>query len=411
MREREQLDREARKRELKKNMIRHTPKEPERKRKKKKSIWLKIFLILGLLGVIGFLLNDFIISNLINYKNYSLEWSKELSQGSIVGYEKFNKYIIKYSKDGIVCLTQNAEELWIDSYEMKDPIIAKSSDYIAIADRQGKSIYIYDEKGRVGAVNTTLDISRISLADSGVLVALMEDDTSTSIQFYSKEGNPIDISVKNSLAGDGYPIDIAVSGDAKNLLVAYQYINNYKMSGRIVFYNFSEIGQNIPNRIVGGFDEDFADSFISKVNFSEGLNSYAIASSGVYFFSSKNILSPTITDAYLESSQISTVAYSEDYVATLIDDATGTHKYKLKVYSKDGKLLFEKYFDEEYDRISIDENYIFLYNDDSLLIYNSSAKEKFKGSLEFPVLKILKGGADNKLILLGSSKMNYIKLR
>ena len=351
------------------------------------------------------------MGKLYKYKSYSLKWTKELKQGSIVGYETFNDYIIKYSKDGVVCLDRSGNEVWIDSYEMKDPIVSVSSSYVAIADRQGTNIYIFGKDGRIGSASTGLPISRISLSDIGVLAVIVEDSSSTAINFFSKEGNVIDITVKNSLTGDGYPTDISLSPDGNNLLVSYQYIQNSMLKGSVVFYNFSNIGKNTPNRIMGGFNEPFEDSLISKVSFSKKLDSYVLASSGVYFFTSQNIVSPKLKSSFPEQSEIKSVAYNKDYIVMIVDNITDLYKYTLKVYSTNGRLVLEKGINYDYERLDIDKDYIFLSDNNSCLVYNIEGKVKFESDLEFPVLKFLKAGMGDGLILLGDSKMNYIDLK
>lgn len=399
-------DRAARqKNQLKEVKSKNSSKDPKKKSRAGAFI-LFVVVILLLWGSFILIKNKF-----YKYKSYSLKWTKELKQGSIVGYETFNDYIIKYSKDGVVCLDRSGNEVWIDSYEMKDPIVSVSSSYVAIADRQGTNIYIFGKDGRIGSASTGLPISRISLSDIGVLAVIVEDSSSTAINFFSKEGNVIDITVKNSLTGDGYPTDISLSPDGNNLLVSYQYIQNSMLKGSVVFYNFSNIGKNTPNRIMGGFNEPFEDSLISKVSFSKKLDSYVLASSGVYFFTSQNIVSPKLKSSFPEQSEIKSVAYNKDYIVMIVDNITDQYKYTLKVYSTNGRLVLEKGINYDYERLDIDKDYIFLSDNNSCLVYNIEGKVKFESDLEFPVLKFLKAGMGDGLILLGDSKMNYIDLK
>ena len=386
------------------------PKKPSVVPKKNKKTRLFPVIIVCILIFTGIF---FVVKNkFYKYKNYSLKWTKELHQGSIVGYETFQDYIIKYSKDGVVCLDRTGGEVWIDSYEMKDPIVSVSTSYMAIADRQGTNVYIFEKNGRIGSASTGLPISRISLSDSGVLAAIVEDNNSTSIIFFSKEGNPIDITIKNSLTGDGYPTDIGLSPDGSNLIVSYQYIKSSMLKGNVVFYNFSDIGKNIPNRIMGGFNEPFEDSLISKVNFTGKSDSYVLASNGVYFFTSQNIITPKLKSSFPEQSEIKSVAYDKDHIVMIVDNISDQYKYTLKLYTTKGKLLWEKGINYDYERLDIDKDYIFLSDNNSCVIYNTEGNVKFESDLEFLVLKFLKAGFfSDGLILLGDSKMNYINLK
>ena len=58
-----------------------------------------------------------------SYTTYSVEWQKDVSQGSLVGYEPFSGGLLKYSKDGVTFISGKGDELWVDTYEMKNPMI------------------------------------------------------------------------------------------------------------------------------------------------------------------------------------------------------------------------------------------------------------------------------------------------
>ena len=59
----------------------------------------------------------------------------------------------------------------------------------------------------------------------------------------------------------------------------------------------------------------------------------------------------------------------------------------------------------------MDSGYIFLYNDNSAIIYNMYGVEKYKGGLDFQVLKCLKGNAPNEFVLIGAAKIKTIRLK
>lgn len=56
------------------------------------------------------------------------------------------------------------------------------------------------------------------------------------------------IQIKTNMGGNGYPLDISLSGDGTQLIASYVLIQNGELKNRVVFYDFSEIGKNIPNR-------------------------------------------------------------------------------------------------------------------------------------------------------------------
>lgn len=147
---------------------------------------------------------------------------------------------------------------------MKNPIVSVMGDYAAIADRQSNSIYICNTDGTQGSATTVLPVSKVAVSGTGVVAAVMEDASSSYINFFRKDGTPLDVQIKTNMGGNGYPLDISLSGDGTQLIASYVLIQNGELKNRVVFYDFSEIGKNIPNRLVGGFDEQFQGTIVEK---------------------------------------------------------------------------------------------------------------------------------------------------
>lgn len=60
------------------------------------------------------------------------------------------------------------------SVRNETPIVDVCGDYLAIADKNSNTIYIFNKKGKVGEVNTSYPIIKIEVAQQGVVAALLE---------------------------------------------------------------------------------------------------------------------------------------------------------------------------------------------------------------------------------------------
>lgn len=45
------------------------------------------------------------------------------------------------------------------------------------------------------------------------------------------------------MSGDGYPIDISISSDAKKLIASFIKVSGDEIKTNVVFYNFSDVGK------------------------------------------------------------------------------------------------------------------------------------------------------------------------
>jgi len=345
------------------------------------------------------------------YTTYETSWEIPINEGSLVGYEAFGSNVLKYTKDGASYTDNRGKNIWTESYEMKAPIVSVKGEYAAIADQQGNHIYICNTEGRQGEATTVLPISKVAVSGTGVVAAVLEDSASSYITFFKKDGSALDIIVKTNMAGDGYPLDISLSQDGTQLMCSYIYLQSGEMKNRVVFYDFSEIGKNVSNRLVGGFDEPFVGTMAPKVVYMREPYSCAFSGNGPVFFSSKNLASPAlVAQSGMEEDNIESVFYSDDYAAVIVRNSIGEYASRLDVFSADGKKVMSKEFTYEYTGAQLDGKLVILYNEDSCRIFNLAGVEKLYATFDFPVSKIRAGRFPDTLIVTGPQQMREIRL-
>lgn len=72
---------------------------------------------------------------------------------------------------------------------------------------------------------------------AGIVAAVLEDTTANYINLYNTDGSKI-YTVKTTLAGDGYPLDISISEDATKLIASYLYVSGESIKTNVVFTTF-----------------------------------------------------------------------------------------------------------------------------------------------------------------------------
>lgn len=368
--------------------------------------------IIILLVFLGVLIAAFTwFSRFKTYEKIKLKWIHELNEGSLVDYESLGNGFLKYSKDGVVYLKPSGKDVWIESYEMSNPRIDKNGKYIIVFDVGGYKIESYTKDGRTSTIETELPILKAVTSRTGIVTVLVEDSRSTYILFYDKEGSKLDISIKSKLSGDGFPTDIAISPDGTALMATFQYLKGSSMMGRVVFYDFSEIGQNMPNRVVGGFDEEFVSSMVARVRFLDKINSVAIASDGLYFFSSKNVASPKLIKTIKAEEDIEAVDFDEDKLCVVYKNNSEKYNHTIYVYSKEGNVIFKKEFLGGFSELDMQNGYIYMTKNDKAIIMNMSGVIKYSGSMDVNVYKIVKSGFLSEFTVLGEKDFRGIVLK
>lgn len=409
-------DKELKKQEIKNRIIDTSDLEedtPRSRRRQNADIFTQgrrvVILLLVLVGII--ILGLAFQNRFKTHTKFKLKWMHELSEGSLVDYISLGNGFLKYSKDGAVYLKKNGKNVWVDSYEMSNPKTNTNGKYAIVFDVGSKQIVSYTKEGKAASIDTELPIIKAIVSKSGVVTALVEESKSTDIVFFDNEGKKLDITVKSKLSGDGFPTDIAISPDGTALLAAFQYLKGSSMMGRVVFYDFSEIGKNMPNRVVGGFDEEFVSSMVARVKYLDKINSVAIASDGLYFFSSKNIASPKLVKTIKAESDIEAVAFEGDRLCVVYKNTSEKYNHTLYIYSKAGSVLLKKEFAGDFNKLDMQKGYIYMTKNDNAIIMNTSGVIKYSCSLDVNIHKIVKSGFLSGFTVLGDNDFRGIVLK
>ena len=355
------------------------------------------------------------------FYDFQVVWEKNLTEenqeaaiqgeGSFCGYMEFGDGVIKYTKDGASYIDSRGKAIWIQSYEMKSPFVTVNGDFAAIGDKQGNSIYICDRSGCQGQVTTTLPVLSLSVSAKGVVASVQEDSKASYIYLYKKDGSALDIYVKSLLSGDGYPVDVSLSPGGTQWITSFMYLDQGMIKNKIVFYNFG-LGKNDPKRVVGVFlPEDLSDAMAGRVRFMDESHAVIFTDKGLQFFSTRVETSPESVNQILLDENVRSISYTDKYAGVITDNGEGADPYCLRVYRPDGSQVFETTFSYQYTGFDIDGDLVTLYNDNSCCVYNMAGTEKFSGSFDFTVTKVLSGRFPGTLLVLGTQKMEEIRLK
>lgn len=383
-------------------------RKAERKVKRKHlRMWLIVLLLIAVAAVASF---QYIKGH--EYETYTVAWEKTVpaSESGFTGYEKFGDNLLKYTKDGASYIDKSGNPVWSLSYQMKSPICYVNGDYAAIADQQGNSIYICDKTGLRGEAKTLLPILRVSVSAYGVVAALVEDSKASYVTFYKSDGSDLDWGIKTVMEKSGFIMDLSMSPEGTQVVVSVVYLQDGTLKNRVVFYNFSEFGKSYPDRLVGGFDE-FSDSICPRVRFLNEDRMVAVADDQLAFFSLENVTSPEMVKQIPVEEEIQSVAYSDSYVAIVVDNPAGEYDYRLDVYKADGSPAFSKEFNFQFRQIDIDGDFVIMYNENSCKVYSMSGKERFTGEFDFTISKVTRGPQFNSLIITGGDTMRELRLK
>jgi len=378
------------------------------------SIGMLVLILVGgvLLGFLAF----YIVNRTREYNDFEVLSETPGNDATRMTYEAYNDSLIKYSQEGITYLDKDGQAIWVESYKMKQPVAVVSDKYIAVADLNGNSVYIFNENGRVNYTETPYTICNIDVASQGVFAVVLENETENYIEIYDKNGQEI-AKHRTTIADSGYPMDITLSNDGTKLMTSFVTVNGVTVENSIAAYNYGDVGQNAADRLVGGFN-NLGDTIVPKIEFLSNDVACAFGDNQfiVYSMREKPSEKARITDF---QGEIQSIFYNSKYIGVvertssmLADDAgdESLSPYLIRVYNTNGNLQFSKPLEFSYNYLYATEDELIVVGMSECRIYDFSGRLKFSYSFPKEVVNLIPTGNPEQYIVVFDDATEMIHL-
>lgn len=331
------------------------------------------------------------------FDSYKVEYTMEISDEVDNEFYPYKTGVLKYSSDGMAYI-DGGKEIWNQGFEIKNPVMDICGDYVAIAEEDSNDINIYNASGEAYKVSASYPVKNLEVSRQGVVAAVLADETANYIEVIAKDGTQIAIG-RTVLQGDGYPVDISISEDATKVAASYLAVTSGEIQSKIVFYNYSEVGKNETDRIVGGFN-DFEDSLIPDIEF---INENTVAAIGDNIIAIYSIdETPSEVARIKVKNEIQSVVYDDKYIALIVkNDESG--KNMLQVYDLTGKKVLSQEEEFAYSGIKMSDGNIIMYNDTECKVVSVAGVTKFKYNFTMGITSIVPVSGEEFIFISGKN--------
>lgn len=341
------------------------------------------------------------------YKDYKIVRSIKLGETYGCQFYEFGKNTLRYSNDGITYINEK-DTVWNQPFEMKSPLIDVCRATVAIAEYKGNTIYICNQSGAVGQVSTKYPIESIEVSDQGIVAAITFDQKVNYIEVYDKAGNQLAEGRMSLMAETGHPTCMSISPDGTKLAVGFLYVDGSEIKSKVVFYNFSEVGKNNSDRIMGVFGH-YDKSIVADVEFVDNNTIAAFGSDIVTIYNMKQ--KPSIKYEKEFGEKVRSVFYSKNYIGIVYATEDSGEPYKIEVMDKTGRTVFKKKIGIEYTNIKFDGDNVVVYSETELEIYAFNGTRKYKTEWEEKLVDILVTDKEYQYTLITSEGLKTIQLK
>lgn len=339
------------------------------------------------------------------YLTYDVDQSVSLESNLSAGYGLTSDGVFRYSRDGASVIGAKGEEVWNVSFSMSNPIADTCGKCAVVADKDFKSLYIFDGTGSANPITTEYPIEKAVISAQGVVAVWMDDGTQDFFSLYSKDGQCL-VDMNTLTATSGFPVDIAISNDGTKLITTYVEFEAENLKTQLTFYNFGDVGENYVDGLVGL--EKFEGELLADVAFLNSNLCAAFGEKGFTLFSMDEI--PEKITSVPISEEIESVSYSGKYIGVIVNSTSLGTDYVARIYDTKGKLVDERALSERYEHFEISGSEVILYSDLQLLIYRIGGAEKIQTAFPKNVNCIYSINEGDAYLLVGEQYAERIKL-
>ncbi|MCR4649453.1 MAG: DUF5711 family protein [Lachnospiraceae bacterium] len=326
-----------------------------------------------------------------------------ISTGSDV-YRFGNNFIVCNS-DGVKCVNYKGEQIWNEAFSMQKPLIDITEGMVAVADYNGSSIYMMDEKNVLGRIDTGMPIRKFKAAGSGYVMAVLDNTDNTPIYVYNTAGEEM-LYFNTTMKGYGYPLEIAISDNGILGAVSYLNVDKGSFYSSLGFYNFGEVGQNYQDSLMSSYK--YQNALVPEVEFAGNNKAVAVADNRIMFFSGDQ-MPQSNGEILITEEKILSVYEDKNYVALFYESEDSAYNFRADIYDYDARLRDKVYFDIEHTNVFFDNNRIVLYNNEEVLIHVIGGRDKFIGTLEDGILALIPTSSPKRFIQVTPNRIKTLE--
>lgn len=342
------------------------------------------------------------------YTDYEILSEKIINQAAGAQSMRLGDSILTYSHDGVHCTDKNGTEVWNQTFEMQDIMIATCGDVVAISDYNGREVYVLNTKEKICQITTTMPIKNIAVSAEGRVAVAVIDGKDTWIHVYENDGRRA-FEQKTTMSQSGYPVEFSFSPNGELLAMSCIFVDAGVVKSQIVFYNLGPVGSNKTDFFVSA--DTYPDVIIPYIKFLSNSMAVAVGDDRILFYSGSQV--PALHTTQLLEDEIQGIYQDGDYIGVLFRSDMIEMRNKIDIYRSDAQKMGTYYFNIPFYDMIFTKDYFVAYADTQCVIKTYDDIEKFSGSFDRAVdLLIPVGkGIGYKFAMVSDGRINTIQLK
>lgn len=342
-------------------------------------------------------------------KSYRVIAAMEKKDNHDTVYQNFKGKILKYNRDGIALLDKQGKKVWNQSYQMKEPRMEIQGQYIAVADIGGTQVYLLNAKGKAVRTEVALPILQVTVAKQGVIALLLQGENYNNISVYYPMDTvrPLRYEMKIAHEKNGFPLEISLAPSGEKMATSYVNVSEGKVENTLNFYNFNVSDAESADNLIGFFR--YHKMIAAKTYFFDDSFACAVGEKSIAFYSVKG--KPRLLVKRDFDEIIRSISCRANGIAIVLENAGKGEQYKILQYDKKGRKVFEKTWDDLYEKIQLEQTQLLLYGNGSYSSIRKNGTVKFQLAIPEEIAYIMPTKNIREYLLCSDKKIEQIRLK
>lgn len=311
--------------------------------------------------------------------------------GNVSRYVGTDGGTLRYSADGAALLDRDFNARWNLTFTMTNVSVDVCGSEILLYDRQGTSVVVCSSGGKVASFSTELPILRARISGADTVAALLDSGSTVEFVYYAKDGSEI-ASGRSGMSDPGYAAALAVSDDGMQVCISYMNASEGGLGSTLRIYDFSsEKKESGDNLVMSG---NLDGSLVPDVAYLGSGIFAAFGDDAFYIYRGTEKAAEVNFDE-----EIVSIFYDAAHLGFIFPSDDTDHRYKMQIYSLNGKLRSETYIDNAYTNVIMSGGQVILSDSSSFSVYTAGGFCRFSGEVaEGNVSDVLRTGSNRYLI-------------
>lgn len=319
-------------------------------------------------------------------------------------YTQYSNGILKYSRDGIAFLNKKGEEQWNQAYQIKTPFLDINKDSVAVADKGGNDILVFNKEGLKGEIHTNYPIERIAVSQNGIVAVILKNGNTPKIVCYDSAGNVL-VEHRTSLNGVGYPIGMAISPGGTRLQLSYLCVEDGVQATRVSYYDFSKTAKEQKKNLIA--EKIYKNAVIPASFFLDERTSVLIGDGSFMIY--KGADAPKQVQMIELNKEIKSFFHDEKYLGFVLKNS-GEEGYELRLYNMNGVQKLSETFKGEFSNVKVSRDNVIMYEGKNCMMFSPWGVKKFDGVMDKDIMEILPLSGINKYLMMNADGIEEIRL-